>query len=281
MALSAKTIRTQLNLLLPLLHSCSLETLRKGQNRVGELMEAKYRRDIYCREHAFDRFDAAWIMPRDERRQGVLLYLHGGGYVYGDMEYAKGFASMLAVRCGVRVFCPAYRLAPEHPYPAALEDALTAYRYLLDKGYGPEHILLCGESAGGGLCYALCMKLKELGMAQPAGIIGISPWTDLTASGESYEQNREVDPSISVQVLDYCAECYTENRQDPYVSSLFGDLSVMPPSLLFVGGDEIMKSDATRMHEKLLFVDGRASCLCVPTDGMAIFSMACRRMRRI
>lgn len=252
MALSAKTIRTQLNLLLPLLHSCSLETLRKGQNRVGELMEAKYRRDIYCREHPFDRFDAAWIMPRDERRQGVVLYLHGGGYVYGDLEYAKGFASMLAVRCGVRVFCPAYRLAPEHPYPAALEDALTAYRYLLDKGYGPEHILLCGESAGGGLCYALCMKLKELGMAQPAGIIGISPWTDLTASGESYEQNREVDPSISVQVLDYCAECYTKNRQDPYVSPLFGDLSVMPPSLLFVGGDEIMKSDATQMHEKLL-----------------------------
>ena len=80
MALSAKTIRTQLNLLLPLLHSCSLDTLRKGQNRVGELMEAKYRRDIYCREHPFDDFDAAWIMPKDERRQDVVLYLHGGGY---------------------------------------------------------------------------------------------------------------------------------------------------------------------------------------------------------
>lgn len=252
MALSPKTIRTQMNRLMPLLRSCSLETVRKGQNKVGELMEAKYRRQILSKEHPFDHFTAAWVIPKDERRQGVILYLHGGGYICGDLEYAKGFASTLAVQCGVRVFCPAYRLAPEHRYPAALEDALQAYRYLLNKGYAPEHITLCGESAGGGLCYALCMKLKELDLPQPCGIIAISPWTDLTASGDSYADNRERDPSMTVELLDFFAGCYADDRKDPLVSPLFGELSDMPPSLIYVGGDEIMRSDAEDMHKKLL-----------------------------
>ncbi len=265
MELTPKTIRTQMSLLMPLLRSCSLETLRKGQNKIGELMEAKYRKEIYSREHSFGNFQGAWIMPRDKRRQGVVLYLHGGGYVCGDLDYAKGFASMLAVRCGVRVFCVAYRLAPEHPYPAALEDALEVYRYLLDKGYSPEHIALCGESAGGGLCYALCLKLKELGIPQPGGIIGISPWTDLTASGESYELNKDKDPSMLAEVLDYYADCYTDDRKNPYVSPLFGDLTSMPPSLIFVGGDEIMRSDASLIHGKLLS-SGRRSELVVKPD---------------
>lgn len=99
MAPSAKYIRNQMNLLLPLLKSSSLEALRKGQNAVGELMEAKYRREIICREHPFAEFSGAWVMPKDQRREGVVLYLHGGGYVCGDLEYAKGFGSMLAVCC--------------------------------------------------------------------------------------------------------------------------------------------------------------------------------------
>lgn len=252
MPLSPKTIRTQMGLLKPLLASCSLETIRKGQNMVGELMEAKYRQQVLIHEHPFAQFAGAWIIPRDERRQGVVLYLHGGGYTCGSLEYAKGFGAMLAQECGVKVFCAGYRLAPENPYPAAPEDCLHAYEYLLQKGYGPEHITLCGESAGGGLCYSLCMALRKKGLPMPAGIIGISPWTDLTASGPSYEENREVDPSMSAEQLDFFAGCYTEDRTDPNVSPLFGDLHGMPPSLLFAGGDEIMRSDAELMHEKLL-----------------------------
>lgn len=252
MAMSPKTLRRQLNLLLPLMRTCSLDTLRRWQNGLGELMEAQYRRQSMSRDHSFGRFTGAWIIPKDERRQGVVLYLHGGGFVCGDLEYAKGFGSMLSVRCGVRVFCAAYRLAPEHPYPAALEDALTAYRYLLDKGYVPEQIALCGESAGGGLCYSLCLKLKQLGMALPGCIIGISPWTDLTASGESYVRNAASDPSMSAEVLDYFAHCYCEDRADPLVSPLFAQLKDMPPSLLFAGAEEIMLSDARQLHEKLL-----------------------------
>ena len=252
MWLSAKTVRHQISLVQPLLRSCSLETVRKGQNLIGELMEAKHKNAVLLHEHPFSQFEAAWMMPKDERRQGVILYLHGGGYTYGDLEYAKGFGSTLAVQCGARVFCAAYRLAPEHPFPAALDDALTAYQYLLSKGYAPQHITLCGESAGGGLCYALCLKLKELGMAQPASIVTVSPWVDLTSSGKSYETNREKDPSLTIELLDSFAQNYTQDRKNPLVSPLLGDLSTLPPSLIFVGGDEILLSDSENLHKKLL-----------------------------
>ena len=117
-------------------------------------MTALHRREVLVRDHDFEHFQGAWVMPKDQRRTGVILYLHGGGYTGGSLEYAKGFAAALASECGVRVFCAAYRLAPETPYPAAVDDALEAYRYLLKKGYAAKQILLCGESAGGGLIYA-------------------------------------------------------------------------------------------------------------------------------
>ncbi len=264
MAFSARTVRTQLNMLQPLLRSCSLETIRKGQDKVGELMEARCRSQVLVKLHPFERFESAWVIPRDERRQGVILYLHGGGYTCGGLEYAKGFGSTLAVVCGVRVLCIAYRLAPENPYPAALEDALESYRYLLDKGYGPEHITLCGESAGGGLCYALCLRLRELGMPQPCGIVAISPWTDLTASGSSYTENQRCDPSMSKELLNFFASCYTQDRQDPLVSPIFGQLQGLPPSLIFVGGDEIMCSDAQDLHQKLLAAGCRSELRLTP-----------------
>lgn len=265
MALSAKAIRNQLALLSPLLGSCSLATLRKGQEKVGEMMEAQHREQVLTREHPFAQFTGAWAIPKDERRQGVILYLHGGGYTCGGINYAMGFGSMLAARTGMKVFCCAYRLAPEHPFPAALDDALESYRYLLQKGYQPGHIALCGESAGGGLCYSLCMKLHQLAMPLPGGIIAISPWTDLTASGESYEKNKDVDPSMRLAALEFYANNYTTDRENPLVSPLFGDLSPMPPSVLFVGGDEIMCSDAELLHEKLLS-SGAVSSLTVKPD---------------
>ena len=265
MALSAKSIRSQMAMLKPLLNSCSLKTIRKGQNMIGELMEAKYRRQVIIKRHAFDRFEGAVVIPKDERRQGIILYLHGGGYTCGDLEYALGFGSMLAVQTGTRVFCGAYRLAPEAPFPAALEDAAEAYRYLLQKGYAPEHIALCGESAGGGLCYGLCQLLREAGDPMPSGIIAISPWTDLTASGPSYEENKERDPSMSEEMLAYYASCYGAKLTDPLASPLFADLDQMPPSLIFVGGDEIMRSDSELLHEKLR-MSGVSSKLIVTQD---------------
>ena len=252
MPLTAKAVRAQLNMLRPLLAGSSLKAKRKGQDKIGELLEAMHRKKVHIKKHAFEQFEGAWVLPEDECRQGVLLYLHGGGYTCGGLDYALGFGSMLAAETGNRVFCAAYRLAPEHRFPAAVEDAVKAYRYLLEKGYSSSHITLCGESAGGGLCYALCLKLREEGLAMPAGIVAVSPWTDLTASGPSYETNKEADPTMTAEVLDFFARCYTDDREDPLVSPLFADLEGMPPSLIFVGGDEIMLSDAEQLHYRLL-----------------------------
>ena len=264
MGLPAKLVRAQLNFFKPFVANCSLEVTRKGQDKLGELMEAIHRRDVIVRDHDFGPFRGAWIIPKDERRQGVILYLHGGGYTCGNLDYAKGFAATLSDECGVRVFCAAYRLAPEERFPAALDDAVVAYQYLLSKGYPARQILLCGESAGGGLIYALCLKLKQLRLPLPCGLIGISPWTDLTGSGKSYITNRDIDPSMTPELLQFYAGCYTDDPRDPLCSPLFGDLTGLPPSLLFVGGDEVMLDDTRMLHQKLLDCGCKSQMIVAP-----------------
>ena len=264
MELSAKLVRSQLNFFKPFVAGCSLEVTRKGQDKLGELMSALHKREVLIRDHDFERFQGAWVMPKDERRSGVVLYLHGGGYTCGSLDYAKGFAATLASECGVRVFCAAYRLAPENPYPAAVEDALTAFDYLLKKGYAPHQILLCGESAGGGLIYALSLKLKQLGRELPCGLIGISPWVDLTGCGASYETNRDNDPSLTQELLEFYAKCYTQDPTDPLCSPVLGDLTGLPPSLLFAGGDEILLDDARTLHDRLRKAGCRSKLLIAP-----------------
>ena len=264
MELSAKLVRSQLNFFKPFVAGCSLEVTRKGQDKLGELMSALRKREVLIRDHDFERFQGAWVMPKDERRSGVVLYLHGGGYTCGSLDYAKGFAATLASECGVRVFCAAYRLAPENPYPAAVEDALTAFDYLLKKGYAPHQILLCGESAGGGLIYALSLKLKQLGRELPCGLIGISPWVDLTGSGASYETNRDNDPSLTQELLEFYAKCYTQDPTDPLCSPVRGDLTGLPPSLLFAGGDEILLDDARTLHDRLKAAGCRSKLIIAP-----------------
>ena len=264
MELSAKLVRSQLNFFKPFVANCSLEVTRKGQDKLGELMTALHKREVLVKEHPFARFQGAWVMPKDQRRTGVILYLHGGGYTCGSLEYAKGFAATLADDCGVRVFCAAYRLAPEDRFPAALDDALVSYQYLLSKGYPANQILLCGESAGGGLIYCLCLRLKQRKLPLPCGLIGISPWTDLTGSGQSYIDNRDIDPSMTPELLQFYAACYTDHPEDPLCSPLFGDLTGLPPSLLFVGGDEVMLDDTRVLHEKLLAAGCRSRLIVAP-----------------
>ncbi len=265
MPLSAKALRKQLNILKPIVNNLSLKTTRRGQDKMGELTERKYRSSVIIKEHSFDNFGGAWIIPRDERRQGVVLYLHGGGYTCGGLEYATGFGSMLAHLTGTRVFCAAYRLAPENRFPAAVDDALCAYNYLIEKGHSPEHITLCGESAGGGLCYSLCVKLAQKNIPLPCGIIAISPWTDLTLSGESYKTNKDVDPTLTREILSFYAKSYSDDYNDPLVSPLFAKLYNMPPSLIFAGADEILLSDSENMHKQLLAY-GSKSRLVVTKD---------------
>ena len=251
MAQSSKFIRSQLALLRPIFLGVSLETARKGQDKMGELLRYTRRREVTLDFKNFSNFKAAWVTPNDQTRDGVILYLHGGGYTCGSLDYSLGFGSVLASECGMKVFCIAYRTAPENPYPAALEDALEAYNYLLSEGVRHDRIVLCGESAGGGLVYSLCLKLKEKNIPCPSGVIGISPWTDLTASSPSYEENKSKDPSMTRERLSFFADCYTSDRENPLVSPLFADLGGLPPSLIFAGGDEIMLGDSTEMHRRL------------------------------
>ena len=278
MEFSSDFIRTQLLLFKPFVSSCSLEHTRQGQDRLGALMASSYKDDSKYETVSLENFEGAMITPPDVTSRGIILYLHGGGYTCGDLKYACGFGTVLAAKSGVKVFAPAYRLAPENPFPAALDDTLEAYRYLLRIGYLPSDVILCGESAGGGLIYSLCLKLKQTGERLPAGIIAISPWTDLTLSGQSYESNKHADPSLEKEKLDFYANCYlygSENpeadtgadhlrRANPLVSPLFGDTVGLPPSIIFVGGDEILLDDSRLLHEKLLASGSRSQLIITP-----------------
>ncbi len=275
-------MRSQLTLLKPFLESCSLQTARMGQDKLGKLMEYRHKDGVSCEELLAGNVKCAMLTPEDELVEGVILYLHGGGYISGGLDYAKGFGTVLCHQCGIRILCVSYRLAPENIFPAALDDAMEAYGYLLSNGYSPSQIVLCGESAGGGLCYSLCMKLREKGRTMPSGIIAISPWTDLTASGKSYTDNAKNDPSMTVSRLKYFSDCYVYGQNDskpitnsdaeedkkikshPLISPLFGSMDKMPPSLIFSGGDEIMLDDARLLHEKLISAECQSEHIITP-----------------
>ncbi len=261
MAISASLLRIQLKLVKGILKNLDLSSTRQAQDRLGMLMAKTQGSKVNYSTEVFKSFMGEWIVPKDTRHKGVMLYLHGGGYVSGNIDYAKGFGTILAAKHGIRVFCAAYRLAPEHPYPAALEDAMESYEFLLSRGYEPKDIVLCGESAGGGLIYALIHRLRELSRPLPSGLVAISPWLDMTLSGASYEEVGDKDPALSKECLEYYASLYSgeSDMEDPLLSPLFGDVTDFPPSLIFVGSNEILLDDSVRMHKKLRDSGGKSS----------------------
>lgn len=256
MKLTVNFVRKQLERLKPIITGGSLSAARAGQTAIGELVSLPLRKEERFKKIVFPGFECGLITPiRLSDTNSAIIYIHGGGFVAGGLEYARGFGSVLAAKTGIRVFCPEYRLAPENKFPAALKDCLSLYRYVTEvAGISPSNLILCGESAGGGLIYSICMKLKKMGKGLPSGIIAISPWSDLTMSGESYERNRDIDPSMTKERLKYFADCYLPDGTDPkspLVSPLFGELDGMPPSLIFSGGDEVMLDDAVELDAEL------------------------------
>lgn len=214
-------------------------------------------------------------------RDKIILQLHGGGYVGGMRNAYRMFAGLYnEVSRGMSVLTVDYRVAPENPYPAALEDAFAAYCYLIEDGWFAEQIILAGDSAGGGLAMALCHYLKDKGMQLPCGIIAMSPWTDLTASGESYDTNYEKDPLFGKtrDSLIYNKDYIGDN--DPlnaYISPLFGDFRQFPPMLIQVGSYEMLLSDSVSVAAKAREQGGKVR-LSIYEGMFHIFQMAAKML---
>lgn len=257
-SLLSVVMRAQIRLLKPILDKFSIKTSRTFQDNLGDIMARSLLSKVSFATVCFDQFDACFAVPKEKTPgDSVILYLHGGGYVAGCLNYARGSASVLAVETKRKVLAVAYRLAPEHPFPAAVDDALCAYQYLLEAGFS--RVSLAGESAGGGLIFALCLRLKELGLPQPDKLVSISPWTDLKFTGESHSFNSKKDPTLSMRALHVAAKAYADGQEDnPLVSPLYADLHGLPPSLIFAGSRELLLDDARMMAARLL----ECGCVC-------------------
>ncbi|GAB2947469.1 alpha/beta hydrolase [Hymenobacter coalescens] len=186
---------------------------------------------------------AEWIEPEGADAQRVLLYLHGGAYVMGSLNTHRGFIGALAQRCGLRALSADYRKAPEHPFPAALEDAVTAWQWLLTQGYRPEDIVVAGDSAGGGLALALLLYLRDAGQPLPAAALGLSPWTDLAlpAAARPHDELKLVEAlEIRAWGQQYAG---TTPLTHPLLSPLHAALHGLPPLLLQVSDGELLYPD--------------------------------------
>ncbi|MFZ6730947.1 alpha/beta hydrolase [Undibacterium sp. Ji42W] len=205
-----------------------------------------------------------WCRPAGAQNDAAILYLHGGGYVLGSSAAYQNLAAQIAARTGVEAFVPDYRLAPEHHFPGALEDAITAYKGLIALGY--RHIALVGDSAGGGLALAVLSRLQELagtaGLTPPVCAAVMSPWTDLSLSGASMSTRAAYDPLLSREVLAKAAVLYLGNQsvetKDPLVSALFARHEGLAPVRLHVGADEVLMDDAIRYAQVLSAAGGTA-----------------------
>lgn len=184
----------------------------------------------------------------------IILYCHGGGYSTGSSVYARTLTTKFATSTSMDVLCFDYRLAPENPYPAATEDAMKIWNYLMLLGYGARDIIIAGDSAGGNLALSLVLKLKEEKRLLPRGLVLMSPWTDLTASGKSHAARAAVDPVLNAGYLKKMTDNYAagEDLKNPLISPLFGNFEGFPPTYIQVGDNEILLNDATMLHKKMV-----------------------------
>jgi phosphinothricin tripeptide acetyl hydrolase len=195
---------------------------------------------------------AEWLAPPGARDDAAILYLHGGGYVIGSPRSHRHLAAAIGAAARTRVLLPDYRLAPEHPFPAAVEDAVAAYRWLLERKLVPARLVIAGDSAGGGLTVAAMLALREAGIPLPVAAVCISPWVDLTCGGASYETRVDADPIVKRVSVDQMAAAYLAGKdaRTPLASPLFADLRGLPPLLIHVGNDEVLLDDAVGVADR-------------------------------
>jgi len=189
---------------------------------------------------------AEWVEAPGARGDTAFLYVHGGGYALGSAATARHLAAAISGAAATRVLSLDYRLAPEHPFPAAVDDAVAGFRWLVEQGTQPENVLIGGDSAGGGLTVATLVALRDAGDPMPAGGVCISPWVDLTCSSDSHRTKSEADPVIVHGDIHWLASLYLDGRdpKTPLASPLFADLEGLPPLLIQVGSEEVLLDDA-------------------------------------
>ena len=251
-----------------------LEKHRQSQDHVGALLGNS--KDILIRSVDIQGMMGEWVsVNRAHMKKYIILYCHGGGYSTGSSLYARTLTTKLASSTSMDVLCFDYRLAPENPYPAAAQDAMKAWNYLMLLGYGARDVIIAGDSAGGNMALSLVLKLKEEGRLLPRGLVLMSPWTDLTSSGKTHQTRAEVDPVLDAAYLDRMIKGYVEGKdpvsaveakdepeainfreeidlKDPMISPLFGDFTGFPPTYIQVGDNEILLSDSTMLHKKMV-----------------------------
>lgn len=208
--------------------------------------------DVKVERLSVEGIPAEWVTAPNAKEERVFLYLHGGAYIMGSCNTHRFLASKLSRSTASRVLVPEYRLAPENPYPAAVEDALAAYRWLVNSGISPENIIIGGDSAGGGLTLSTLLSLKEAGERLPALAVLLSPWTDLAATGKSMETRKDADPWLKPESTRSTPALYIRelDPRDPHVSPIYADLSDLPPMLVHVGNDEILLDDSVRLVDR-------------------------------
>ncbi|MFB9263433.1 alpha/beta hydrolase [Bradyrhizobium erythrophlei] len=208
---------------------------------------------VLCRQVSAGGVDGEWIVPADAPHDKAILYFHGGGFRIGSVASHRDLIARIAEASGCRVLAINYRLAPEHRFPAALDDALAAYRYLLDQGLGAADIAFAGDSAGGNLALGAMLAARDLGLPQPAAAALMSPWTDLAATGASYESRAEADPIHQRAMILALARNYLGADCDPrhpLASPLYADLAGLPPLLIQAGDRETVRDDSAELAAK-------------------------------
>src|ERR1700722_5040321 len=252
MSLRAKLVRLWLRLFFKRGTARDIQAVRRRIARLGHLVPpAPPETEVVHLD--LDGVKAVRVATRESRADRHVLYLHGGGHVAGAPALYRDFIWRIAAATCARVTIIDHRLAPEHPFPAALDDAVAAYRAMLADGVDPLRLAIMGESAGGGLGFSTLLKLRDQGSRLPAAAVALSPWTDLALTGESLRRNAKADPMLRADEAPLMAGYYLSGTdpRNPYASPLYGDPSGFPPTLIQVGSDEILLDDSVRMAERM------------------------------
>jgi acetyl esterase/lipase len=231
----------------PDLGGLTVQERRAGFETLAQLLPVPP--DVRCEEVDAAGVRAEWLTPTDAATDRVLLHLHGGGYVVGSLRTVRQLAARIALASGLRCLSVDYRLAPEHPFPAAVEDATAAYRWLVGTGLDPSNVVLSGDSAGGGLVIATLVSLRDAGVPLPAAGVCLSPWVDLEATGQTMTTKSGVDPMVERKGLLEFADYYLAGAdpRTPLASPIYADLRRLPPLLIQVGTAEVLLDDANRL----------------------------------